>query len=311
MYGFEDHIAANQRKTALLIAVFIGLMAALGWFSGPLLDEENGESVAIGLMIITTVIALVTTGVSFWFSDKIICGMVGARPANPNVYIERYFIDTVEGLVLACGLPAIPRAYVIDSPALNAFATGRDPQHAIIAVTTGLLAALDREELEGVIAHEMAHVYNRDIMLMGVAAVLVGGIAMFCHLVTRILFYGGGSRGRSNRDSGGGAGILILVGLVFVILAPIFANLLNMLLSRKREYLADATAVRLTRNPQGLVRALKKVSASAETMPQVETELSALFIDHPQKADTAESGLAALFATHPPMADRIKALEAM
>jgi heat shock protein HtpX len=313
MYGFEDHIAANQRKTTLLIFCFILVMAALGYFGGYLLDEKDGPALGFFLMVITTGVALISTGVSYWFSDKIICSMVGARPANPNVYIERYFIDTVEGLVLACGLPATPRAFVIESPALNAFATGRNPQHSIVCVTTGLLASLDREELEGVIAHEMSHVYNRDIMLMGVAAVLVGGIAMFCHLITRILFYGGGRRSSNDRDnnSGGGAGIFILVGLVFVILAPIFANLLNLMLSRRREFLADATAVKLTRNPQGLIRALQKVSASPEKMPEVEQELSALFIDHPQKADGAVTGLATLFATHPPMAERIKALEAM
>jgi heat shock protein HtpX len=311
MYGFQDHIAANKRKTTLLILGFIAVMAVLGYCGGFLLDEKDGPAVGLFLMVLTTGIALISTGISYWFSDRIICSMVGARPANPNVYIERYFIDTVEGLVLACGLPAIPRAYVIESPALNAFATGRDPQHSIVCVTTGLLAQLDREELEGVIAHEMSHVYNRDILLMGVAAVLVGGIAMFCHLITRILFYGGGRRSNDDDNRGSAAGVFALVGIVFVILAPIFANLLNMMLSRKREFLADATAVKLTRNPQGLIRALKKVSASPEKMPEVESELSALFIDHPQKVDGEVSGLATLFATHPPMAERIKALEDM
>jgi heat shock protein HtpX len=261
------------------------------------------------------VVAVFTTGISYWFSDKIICSMVGARPANPGVYIEKYFIDTVEGLVLACGLPAIPRAFVIETPALNAFATGRDPQHSIVCVTTGLLEKLDRQELEGVIAHEMSHIYNRDILLMGMAAVLVGGISMFCNLIVRMLYYGGGSGGRrrssSDSNGGGGGGILLIIGLVFVILAPIFANLLNLMLSRKREFLADATGVKLTRNPDGLVSALKKISASPEPMPFVEKELSALFIEHPAHGDRAASGFAALFATHPPMEERIRALESM
>lgn len=309
MYGFESHIAANRGKTFLLGLVFIAVMAALGWLAGYLLDAPEASPVLLAGCIAW---AVFSTGISYWFSDKIICAMVNARQANPGVYIERYYIDTVEGLVLACGLPATPRAYVIDSPALNAFATGRDPNHSVIAVTTGLLEKLDRQELEGVIAHEMSHVYNRDIMLMGFAAVLVGGISMFCHLVLRMMRFGGGGSGRRDRNGdGGGAGILIIVGLVFLILAPLFANLLNLMLSRKREFLADATAVKLTRNPDGLMSALKKISGSDLSMPFVEKEFSALFIEHPQHGDRAESGFATLFATHPPIDERIRALESM
>jgi heat shock protein HtpX len=314
MFTFEDHIRANKSKTAGLIFAFIVVMAGLGYFAGFLLADkpEDGPAFGFFLMALAIVFSIFSSGISFWFSDRIITSMVGARPANPNVYIERYFSDTLEGLVLACGLPAIPRSYVIESPALNAFATGRDPQHALICVTTGLLEKLDREELEGVIAHEMSHIYNRDILLMGVAAVLVGGIAMFCHMVTRILWYGGGGRSSNSRDrDSGGAGILMLIGIVFIILAPIFANLLNLMLSRKREFLADATSVKLTRNPDGLVRALKKISASPEKMPEVEEELAALFIDHPQKKHSPGGWFTGLFATHPPVDDRIHALENM
>ena len=235
MYGFEGHIAANKTKTALVVLGFIVVMGALGYYVGYVIDPTMSYIALVGCVVF----ALFATGMSYWFSDSIITKMVDARPANPNVYIERYFIDTVEGLVLACGLPAVPRCFVIDSEALNAFATGRDPQHSIIAVTTGLLATLDRQELEGVIAHEMSHVYNRDILLMGVAAVLVGGIAMFCHMIMRILMYGGGGGGRGDRDrdrDGGGAGIFVLLAIVFMILAPIFANLLNLMLSRRREF---------------------------------------------------------------------------
>jgi heat shock protein HtpX len=320
MYGFEEHIAANRRKTAGLIFLFIVLMAALGWAAGYLLVPVDTESAAqdaglqtlagMGLGFVFICAALIGTGVSYWFADRIIAGMVNARPANENVYIEKYFIDCVEGLVLACGLPAIPRAYVIDSPALNAFATGRDPQHSLIAVTTGLLQTLDRQELEGVIAHEMGHVYNRDILLMGVAAVLVGGISMFCHFLLRLMSWGGGRRD-NDREGGCGGGPLIILALVLIILAPIFANLLNLMLSRKREFMADATAVKLTRNPEGLIGALSKISGSEATMPFVESELSALFIDHPQKQAAGESGLAALFATHPPIRARIEALKSM
>ena len=313
-YGFESHIASNKAKTFWLILVFIILMALLGWFAGILLiGDEVIEDPSLAVIpyfgvAFCIVVALITTGVSFWYSDTIITKMVNARPVNPQIYIEKYFQDTVEGLVLAAGLYAVPRAYVIESPALNAFATGRDPEHSIIAVTTGLLQTLDRQELEGVIAHEMSHIYNRDIMLMGVAAVLVGGIAMFSNLMLRIMFYGGGGR----RDSkGGGCGVLVIVGLVFMILAPVFANLLNMMLSRKREYLADATAVKLTRNPEGLKSALKKISGSTEKMPFVEKELSALFIDHPQKAKSHRDFWADITCTHPPMEDRISALEKM
>jgi len=305
-YGFEHHIAANRTKTTLLIFGFIVFMAALGWVVGYLIEPELSSI----LLVFCVIFALFGTGISYWYSDSIITRLVGARPANPSVYIEKYFIDSVEGLVLACGLPAIPKAYVIESPALNAFATGRDPQHSIIAVTTGLLEKLDRQELEGVIAHEMSHVYNRDILLMGVSAVLVGGIAMFSHLVVRILFWGGGGS-RKSRDSGSGAGVLMLVGLVFLILAPVFANLLNLMLSRNREYLADATAVKLTRNPDGLVGALNKISLSDVKMPQVEKELSAMFIDHPQKQKARRGFWANAFSTHPATEDRIQALKSM
>jgi heat shock protein HtpX len=292
-------------------------MGILGWAAAVLLFGEeiagDPEALLVTYMGVAffVFIALVTTGVSYWFSDAIITRLANARPANPNVYIERYFIDTVEGLVLACGLPAIPRAYIIDSPAMNAFATGRDPQHSLVAVTTGLLEKLDRQELEGVIAHEMSHIYNRDILLMGVAAVIVGGISMFCHVVIRILFWGGGGGGRRGKGGGGCGGAGLLIALVFIILAPLFANLLNLMLSRKREYLADATAVKLTRNPEGLINALSKISASPEKMPHVEKELSALFIDHPQKPRVHRGFWANALATHPPMEDRIAALKRM
>ena len=306
MYGFEAQITANKLRTFWVVVVFSAFLVLLGYSVGELYSPDLTYVILSGCIIFS----IFGTGLGYWFSDKIICGMVGARPANPTVYRERYLMDTIEGLVLACGLPSIPRAYVIDSPAMNAFATGRDPQHSLIAVTTGLLDALDRQELEGVIAHEMGHVYNRDILLMGVAAVLVGGIAMFSHVMTRMFLYGGGGRRRDN-DSGGGSGIFAIVGLVFLILAPVFANMLNLMLSRKREFLADATAVKLTRNPEGLKSALLKISGSTEKMPEVEQELSALFIDHPQKRNFDGGGLAAMFATHPPIAARISALEKM
>lgn len=312
MYGFEQHIAANQGRTALLMVVFIALMAALGWAAGYWFDPQNpamGYFLLAGFMVF----ALISTGVSYYYADSIITRMVNARPADPTVYIEKYFIDTVEGLVIACGLPAIPRCFIIDSPALNAFATGRDPQHSLIAVTSGLLTTMDRQELEGVIAHEMSHIYDRDILLMGVAAILVGGISMFCHFALRMMMWGGGGGGRRDSKDGGGCGggPLIIVALLLIILAPLFANLLNLMISRKRELLADATSVKLTRNPEGLISALTKISQSTEKMPFVESELSGLFIDEPNKKPTAASGLAVLFATHPPIEERIAALKAM
>ncbi len=305
MYGFEAQITANKLKTFWVVLGFTLFILILGYTVGEAYSPDLTYVILTGCFIFS----IFGTGLGYWYSDSIITKMVGARPANPHVYKERYLIDTIEGLVLSCGLPAIPRAYVIDSPAMNAFATGRDPEHSLIAVTTGLLEALDRQELEGVLAHEMSHIYNRDILLMGVAAVLVGGIAMFSHVMVRVFLYGGGGR-RRNNDSGGSGGLAI-IGLVFLILAPIFANLLNLMLSRKREFLADATAVKLTRNPEGLKLALQKISGSTEKMPEVEQELSALFIDHPQKKKSGHGGLAVLLATHPPIESRIAALEKM
>ncbi|MDQ3023542.1 MAG: M48 family metallopeptidase [bacterium] len=308
MQGFESHIAGNKTKTVLIMLGFFAGVVALGYFAGFLVEPMIADIILVGAVFL----AIFSTGMSYWYADSVITKMVDARPANPNVYIEKYYIDTVEGLVLAAGLPAIPKAYVIESDALNAFATGRDPEHSLIGVTTGLLNTLDRQELEGVIAHEMSHIYNRDTLLMMVAAILVGGIALFSHSIMRILFYGGGSGGRRSRDndSGGGAGaILIVVALVFMILAPIFANMLNLFLSRKREFLADATAVSLARNPDGLISALKKISANHQPMPFVEKELSALFIDNPLHAAHGETS--SVFSTHPPMSARIRALESM
>jgi heat shock protein HtpX len=308
VYGFEGHIAANKTKSVFIMLGFALFIVGLGYFAGYVVDPGLADMVLIG----SIVLAIFGTGVSYWYADTIITGMVDARPANPQVYIEKYYIDTVAGLVLACGLPYIPKAYVIESDALNAFATGRDPQHSLIGVTTGLLQTLDRQELEGVLAHEMAHIYNRDTLLMMVAAILVGGIALFSHSIMRILFYGGGGgRDRDRSDSGGGAGaILMLIGLVFIVLAPIFANLLNLFLSRKREFLADATAVQLSRNPDGLVSALKKISGNHQKMPFVEKELSAMFIDNPHHHFDGEK-VSSIFSTHPPMKARIRALESM
>jgi heat shock protein HtpX len=308
VYGFEGHIAANKTKSVFIMLGFAIFIVGLGYFARFVVDPGIADMVLIG----SIVLAIFGTGMSYWYADTIITGMVDARPANPQIYIEKYYIDTVEGLVLACGLPYVPKAYVIESDALNAFATGRDPQHSLIGVTTGLLQNLDRQELEGVLAHEMSHIYNRDTLLMMVAAILVGGIALFSHSIMRILYYGGGGGGRDrDRDSGGGAGaILMLIGLVFIILAPIFANLLNLFLSRKREFLADATAVQLSRNPDGLISALKKISGNHQKMPFVEKELSAMFIDNPHQHLDAES-VSSIFSTHPPLGARIRALESM
>lgn len=309
MYGFEGHIAANKAKTVLIMIGFTIFLVGLGYMSGFVLDPDVADMVLVGCVAV----AIFGTATSYWYADKIITGMVDARPANPLVYIEKYFIDTVDGLVLATGLPYTPKCYVIESDALNAFATGRDPQHSLIGVTTGLLQTLDRQELEGVLAHEMSHIYNRDTLLMMVAAILVGGIALFSHSIMRILYYGGGGGGRRDRNSndGGAGAILMLIGLVFIILAPIFANLLNLFLSRKREFLADATGVSLSRNPNGLISALKKIDANHQKMPFVEKELSAMFIDNPHQHVSDEGAFATMFSTHPSIRQRIRALESM
>ncbi|MBI5728569.1 MAG: M48 family metallopeptidase [Candidatus Magasanikbacteria bacterium] len=293
-----NQIDANKRKTWLLIGIFSAIIIVIGY----VLNEFYGfgyESV-IFAMIISIVMSLT----SYYHGDKLALWSTGARPISKeeNPYVYRL----VENLCISAGMP-VPKIHLIDSPALNAFATGRDPAHASIALTTGIVEALENEELEGVIAHELSHVKNYDIRVMTVVIVLVGVISLLADWFLRARWLGMGRRRDNERGGGQVAGLLALVGFVFLIISPLVAELIKLAVSRKREFLADASGALLTRYPEGLARALEKISASSAPLQTASTATAHLFIANPLKSSAAAS----LFSTHPPAAERIKRLRAM
>jgi heat shock protein HtpX len=235
---------------------------------------------------------------SYWFSDKIVLTLAGAKEAKREEYFDLY--TSVENLAITAGLP-MPKIYVINDPAPNAFATGRDKNHAVVAATTGLLAILEKNELEGVIAHELSHIGNRDMLVSTVAVVLVGFVSILSDMFMRSLWFGG------RNDDNRGNGILVIVGIVLSILAPIFAMLLQLAISRKREFLADASGALLTRYPEGLANALKKISQYSQPMKRQSSAIAHLYLADPKGSKIGKK-VAGLFATHPPVEDRIKAL---
>lgn len=255
------------------------------------------------ILYVGAVFAVLTSIGSYWYSDKIVLSMTGAHEISKEQAPELYNI--VENLSITAGLP-MPKVYLVEDPSPNAFATGRDPEHAVVAATTGLLQILDRTELEGVMAHELSHVGNRDMLVMTVAVVLAGFVAIVADIFTRSLHFGGGN----NRDR---HPLFLIVGIIGIILAPLAAKLIQLAISRKREYLADATGALLTRYPEGLASALEKISAHAQPMRRASHATAHLFISDPFQ--DGKSGImekiTGLFQTHPPAADRIKRLRDM
>lgn len=295
MASLYTHQAANVRKTWLLMVSFLVIVIAIGYGVAWYLQEP-------GLLYITIAFSLVMNVTAYWFSDKVALSSAGAQEADPNEYRELHRM--VENLAITAGLPK-PRVYIINDPAPNAFAAGRNKEHAVVAVTTGLMQRLDRTELEGVIAHELAHIGNRDILVMTVAVVLAGFVAMLADVFLRMSFFGGG-----DRDSKGNA-LFAVLAVVGIILAPIAAQLIQMAISRRREYLADATGALLTRYPDGLANALRKISSYEAPMERASHATAHLFISNPFGAQDAGKFVANLFATHPPVEKRIEALSSM
>ena len=264
---------------------------------------------ALDLGPISIVIALIFSIASAWgsyyYSDKIVLSVNKARPATKEE--DQKLVNILDSLMVASGLPSKPRLYVVDDPQPNAFATGRNPENAVICVTTGLLEKLDYYELEGVIAHEMSHIKNYDIRLSCIVSVMVGFIVMIADLFSRMLFWGG----LRDRDSDSRAnGILMLIGLIFLILSPIFGSLMQLALSRKREFLADATAVEFTRNPDGLISALQKLENDPNQLETANSATANMYIVNPFRKDTKEGKkrTTSIWSTHPSTADRIEAL---
>ena len=252
---------------------------------------------------VAVAMAIISTWSSYFFSDKIILSISGARPADRNS--DRKVREAMEGLCIAAGLP-MPKVYIIEDKTANAFATGRNPQNAVVAVTTGLLRKLNYYELEGVLAHELAHIGNRDILLSAVVTVMIGIAVVLSDFFKRIFFFGG--RTRSTKTSG--HPIFMLIGLIFFVMAPIAGLLMRMALSRNREYLADATAVEFTRNPDGLIGALRKLSDQENPVENASNATSHLYIVNPFETCYFEAGkgFSGLFSTHPPIEKRIQAL---
>jgi heat shock protein HtpX len=293
------HIAQNKRKTIWFLFLFTLILGLIGYAVG----EFSG--VGWGAVPVAVAIAILTSIFSYYNSDKIVLAISGAKEAEYSKY--PHLVNSVEGLAIAAGLP-MPRLYIIYDTAPNAFATGRDPQHAVICVTTGLLQKLDRYELEGVIGHEMAHIGNRDILLMTIVSVMAGTIVLLGDFLRRWMWWGGG-RGsrRSSRDNNPIGGILLVVGLILAILSPIIAAAMQAAISRRREFLADASGALLTRNPDALADALEKLEADQEPLEAANKATAHLYIVNPIK----HLGLSALFQTHPPIEERVRRLRAM
>ncbi|MEK7526748.1 MAG: M48 family metallopeptidase [Patescibacteria group bacterium] len=305
MVNVYEAVSANKNKSMLVMLLFVVFVTAAIYFislgMGYYFGFEPGGLGIVGIAFIVS--GLMSLG-SYYFSDKIVLSISGARPADRKRDFNFYTI--AENLSLASGLPK-PKLYVIDDSAPNAFATGRDPDHAVVVATTGLLDKLTRTELEGVIAHELSHVKNYDTRLMSIVAVLVGTIALLGDWFLRMTW-----NSDSDNDSKNG-GIFIIVGLVFALLSPIIGQLIQLAISRRREYLADASSVSLTRQPSGLISALQKIAADHEPLEAANKATAHMYIVNPFKGHEkrAVSWFANLFNTHPPMEQRISALKKM
>lgn len=293
MANLYDQISANKRNSLLLITVVLALViGVVGLYSYAVRED-------FVLPVIAAVFAIPSSLIGYYYGDKVALAASKAKEAGEQEAGELH--NLVENLAITAGVPK-PKVYLINSPALNAFATGRDPEHASVAVTTGLIAKLDRSELEGVLAHELSHIKNYDIRFATLVAVFVGFLVILSDIFMRMTFWGGGNR-RSNSDRNGGqlGAILAVVGLVLIILSPIIGKLIQLAVSRQREYLADSSAVLLTRYPEGLANALEKISSGPE-LQGASNATAHLFIANPFKARSFTH----LFSTHPPIQNRIK-----
>ena len=292
-----SQISSNKLKTYLIMVLFVVFIGFISWVFGEA-SGYGGSYVGIAL-IFSGVISFT----SYWWSDKAVLAMTGAKPADPKIHFD--FYTTAENMAIAAGLPK-PKLYVINDASPNAFATGRDPEHAIVVASTGILDRLDRTELEGVIAHEMSHIKNFDIRLMAIVTVLVGTIAFIADMFMRNLWWGG-SRRDNNRSGGGG---FLIIGIILAILSPLIATLIKLAVSRKREYLADASAANLTRHPDALADALEKIASDPHPMRNVSSATAHLFISNPFKKESGQ-WFTSLFNTHPPVSERVRILRAM
>ena len=292
---FED-IKKNKIISWFIVLLFLAFIAVIVYYICMALDLGELS------IIIAMIFAIVSTWGSYYYSDKIVLKLNNARPATREEDLK--LVNILDSLVISAGLPEKPQLYVIEDAQPNAFATGRNPKHAVICVTTGLLEKLDYYELEGVLAHEMSHIKNYDILLSAVVSVMVGFVVILSDWFTRISFYGG-RRGRDGDNDNNGNAIIMLIGLIFLILAPIFGQLMQLAISRKREFLADATAIEFTRNPDGLISALEKISADPNELKVANKATENMYIANPFRNKKKSSDL---WSTHPSTEARIEAL---
>lgn len=292
---FED-IKKNKIKSWFIVLLFLAFIAVIVYYICMALDLGELS------IIIAMIFAIVSTWGSYYYSDKIVLKLNKARPATKEEDLK--LVNILDSLVISAGLQEKPQLYVIEDAQPNAFATGRNPKHAVICVTTGLLEKLDYYELEGVLAHEMSHIKNYDILLSAVVSVMVGFVVILSDWFTRISFYGG-RRGRDRDNDNNGNAIVMLIGLIFLILAPIFGQLMQLAISRKREFLADATAIEFTRNPDGLISALEKISADPNELKVANKATENMYIANPFRNKKKSSDL---WSTHPSTEARIEAL---
>ena len=296
-----QNIRKNKIESGVIISIFIVAITLIVYF---ICNALNLGTISI---VIALVFSIVSAWGSYYYSDKIVLSVNRARPATKEE--DQKLVNILDALMVASGLPNKPRLYVVDDAQPNAFATGRNPENAVICVTTGLLEKLDYYELEGVIAHEMSHIKNYDIRLSCVVSVMVGFIVMLADLFSRTLFWGG-LRDNDNDGDSKANGILMIIGLIFLILSPIFGSLMQLALSRKREFLADATAVEFTRNPDGLISALEKLENDPNQLETANSATANMYIVNPFKKDTKEGRkrTTSIWSTHPSTEDRIAAL---
>jgi len=297
MKTLYTHEASNIRKTWLLITIFLVVVIALGWFLSWYFGSQD-------ILYIAVAFAFFQVFFSYWFSHKIVLSMTGAKPATREGNRELWNI--VENLAITAGLP-MPKVYIIKDTVPNAFATGRNKKHAVVAVTTGLLERLDRTELEGVIAHELSHIGNKDMLVSTLVVVLVGFITLLSDMFLRAQIFGG--RNSDNRNGGGQVQlVLMVVGVVLMIISPLIATLIQLSISRKREFLADASGALLTRYPEGLASALEKISDHGGQMKKANHATAHLFISNPFGKTNKSNWFSSLWMTHPPVEERVKRL---
>ena len=295
----EDHIRKNKRDTVIVCTLMVLLLFSVISAFGYILFGDIYIALIFGVPI-----ALVYVGTTYSFSVQTVLSAAKARPANPQIREEKLFIYKVEEMAIAAGLPT-PKTYVQESDNINAFATGKKPEKSVICATTGALRKLDKDELEGVMAHEMSHIKNHDILIATVTLAVVGTIALLAEILFYSMFWGGAGR---SRGRGNGNAILLIIAVLLVILAPIFSRLVYLLISRRREYLADSNGAYLTRNPEGLAKALEKIKEDhPKGKPKGSKTVAPLYIANPFKSQSVNS----IWATHPPIDERIRRLRSM